>query len=121
MHSSRSINIGAFLASFNLMGCAPGGTQRPVSLETGKQIAADWCSECRRIAPDQPSGMRRDHVLPPPVEAPSFMQIAAKPYIDQAYLHGFVTELHPSMPTFRLSPEEQQDVIAYILSLRSGP
>jgi hypothetical protein len=50
-----------------------------VFLETGKQIAADWCSECHRIAPDQPSGMRRGHVLPPPVEAPSFMQIAEKP------------------------------------------
>jgi hypothetical protein len=51
----------------------------------------------------------------------SFIQIAAKPYIDQAFLQGFVTELHLPMPTFRLSAEEQQDVIAYILSLRSGP
>jgi hypothetical protein len=51
----------------------------------------------------------------------SFIQIAAKPYIDQAFLQGFVTELHLLMPTFRLSAEEQQDVIAYILSLRSGP
>jgi hypothetical protein len=49
------------------------------------------------------------------------MQIAAKPYVDQAYPPGFVTELHLPMPTFHFSPEEQQDVIAYILSLRSGP
>jgi hypothetical protein len=80
-----------------------------------------WCSECHRIAPDRRTGLRRRHALPPPVEAPSFMQIAGKPYIDQAYLHEFVAELHLRLPTFRLSAEEQQDVIAYILSLRSGP
>jgi non-ribosomal peptide synthetase component F len=45
----------------------------------------------------------------------------AKPYIDQAYLQGFVTGLHLPMPTFRLSAEEQQDVIAYIFSRPSGP
>ena len=32
-----------------------------------------------REAPDAPSGMPRGHVLPPPVEAPSFLMIAAKP------------------------------------------
>jgi hypothetical protein len=53
--------------------------------------------------------------------ASSFTQIAAKPYVDQAFLQGFVTELHLPMPTFCLSAEEQQDVIAYILSLWSGP
>jgi hypothetical protein len=106
--SSRSITSAALLTRFNLLGCVPAGTEMQVSLETGKQIAADWCSECHRIAPDQPSGMRRGHVLPPPVESPSFMQIAAKPYVDQAHPQGFVTELHLAMPTFRLSAEEPQ-------------
>jgi len=49
------------------------------------------------------------------------MQVVAKPNIDQTYLQGFVTELNLPIPMFRLSAEEQQDVIAYILSLRSGP
>jgi hypothetical protein len=49
------------------------------------------------------------------------MQIAAKPYVDQAYPLGFVTELHLPMPTFHFSAKRHQDVIAYILSLRSGP
>ena len=49
------------------------------------------------------------------------MQVAAKPYVNRAYLKGFVSELHLPMPKFRLSAEERQDVIARIPSLRSGP
>jgi hypothetical protein len=78
--------------------------------------------------------------LPPPIGAPSATSRAAcdeatrcrhrsrrralcrslQNHIDQAYLHEFVAELYLRMPTFRLSAEEQQDVIAYILSLRVG-
>jgi hypothetical protein len=50
--------------------------------------------------------MRRAHVLLSPVEAPSFMQVAAKPYVHQAYLKGFVPELHLPMPTHRLFAKE---------------
>ncbi len=86
----------------------------------GRQIAETWCSECHRIAPDQPSGARPGHVFPPPVAAPSFMAIAAKPYVDADYLRQFTSDLHLPMPTFRLSPSERADVIAYLLSLQSS-
>lgn len=59
--------------------------------------------------------LRRGHALPPRVAAPSFTQIAAKPYVDDAHLKGFVSELHPPMPTFRLSDEQWQAVISYML------
>jgi len=72
-------------------------------LETGKQIATIGA----RSAIES--------------RTPRFMQVAAKPSVDQAYLLGIVTELHLPMPTFRLSAEDQQDVIAYISSLRAGP
>jgi hypothetical protein len=49
------------------------------------------------------------------------MQIAPRPYVDEAYLKGFVSELHLPMRTFRLSEEERQDVIAYIVLLKTSP
>jgi hypothetical protein len=85
----------------------------------GRAIADRWCSECHRVAVDQPSGSRPGHILPPPVEAPSFMSIAARPKVDGKELHHFMAELHLPMPTYRLSASEQDSVIRYILSLRA--
>jgi mono/diheme cytochrome c family protein len=118
---SRCTSAAAVLCALALFGCIEAGNQSQLSPQEGKRIAEDWCSECHQISPDQPSGMRRGHVLPPPVAAPGFMQIAAKPNVDEAYLKGFVSELHLPMPTFRLSEEQQQEVITYILSLKTPP
>jgi mono/diheme cytochrome c family protein len=106
------------LASAFLAGCADRPTPAPGDAAHGRQVAMEWCSECHRISSDQPSGARPGHVLPPPVEAPSFMAVAERPYADRQYLAEFVSELHLPMPTFRLSPQEKEDVIAFILSLR---
>ncbi len=85
----------------------------------GRAIADRWCAECHRVATDQPSGSRAGHILPPPVEAPSFMSIAARPEVDPDELRHFMAELHLPMPTYRLSADEQDSVIRYILSLRT--
>jgi mono/diheme cytochrome c family protein len=84
----------------------------------GRTIADTWCSECHRISPDQPSGARPGHIMPPPVTAPSFVVVASRPGADAAQLRAFMADLHPPMPTFRLSTAEKEDVIAYILTLR---
>ncbi len=97
-------------------------SQRPDSREAaqrGKAIADLWCSECHRVSPDQPSGARAGHLLAPPMVAPSFMTLAAAPHADRESLRRFVAELHLPMPTFRLSAQEQDEVITYILSLKS--
>jgi mono/diheme cytochrome c family protein len=88
--------------------------------ERGHAVADRWCAECHRIAADQPSGSRAGHILPPPVEAPSFMAIAARPGVDAAYLRHFMMDLHLPMPTYRLSAAEQDSVIRYILSLKTS-
>ena len=109
----------ALVAAALATGCA--GETSVASPSRGRAVAEEWCAECHRIAPDQPTGMRPGHVLPPPVDAPSFMAVAHKPYADQAYLTGFLSELHLPMPTFRLSPAQREDVVAYLLSLRARP
>lgn len=86
----------------------------------GHDVAERWCSECHRVSPSDPSGMRAGHVLPPPVAAPDFFVVARRPYADRAYLERFTGELHLPMPIYRLSEAERQDIVAYILTLKSS-
>jgi mono/diheme cytochrome c family protein len=111
----------AILLTAQVAACVKGVPGAGGDPSQGHRVAEDWCAECHRVSPDQPSGMRPGHVLPPPVDAPSFMTIAHKPYADRAYLSRFLSELHLPMPTFRLSAEEREDVIAYLLSLGCTP
>ena len=99
-----------------LAGCIGAGGQGDP--RRGRQVADLWCSECHRVRPDQPSGARPGHLMPPPMVAPSFMAVAARPNTDAASLRRFMTDLHLPMPTYRLSEDEREDVIAHILSLR---
>jgi mono/diheme cytochrome c family protein len=85
----------------------------------GRAIADRWCAECHRVAVDQPSGTRVGHILPAQVEAPSFMEIAARHDVSAEYLRHFMGELHLPMPIYRLSAEEQDSVIHYILTLQT--
>jgi hypothetical protein len=55
--------------------------------------------------------MRPGHILPPPVDAPSFMAIVTR-------LDSFLSVPHPPMPGYRFRGDERQTVIAYMLSLR---
>ena len=89
--------------------------------DQGRLIADRWCAECHRIAVDQPSGSRAGHILPPAVDAPSFMSVAARPEVDSYYLHRFMVGQHLPMPTYRLSGAEREAVIDYILSLKANP
>lgn len=111
----RIFRVPVLMAAVVLGGCTGAGSGDP---RAGRAVAGLWCAECHRIAPDQPSGMRAGHVLPPPLAAPSFMDIASRPGIDEATLLHFTAELHLPMPTYRLSDVERRDVVAYILSLR---
>jgi len=86
--------------------------------QRGQKIAEQWCAECHRVSPDQPSGTRMGHILPPSMPGPDFMTIANRPETDERSLHRFMDELHLPMPTYRFQSPEQNDIIAYILSLR---
>jgi len=119
----RSQGLGLINAVRQLLGLASVAVLTSCALfqtdaERGRHVADKWCSECHRIAPDQPSGMRAGHVLPPSIAAPSFMDVAAKPSVTVESLDHFLREVHLPMPTYRLRDDERAEVIAYILSLR---
>jgi mono/diheme cytochrome c family protein len=77
----------------------------------GRAFALQTCTPCHRVAPDQ---------LSPPrfATAPDFDAIARTRGMTETSLHAFLSSPHPSMPNLILSQREQDDVIAYILSLR---
>ena len=104
-----------------LCACSSPEEQHREAVVRGHAIAEKWCSECHRISTDQPSGSRAGHILPPPVNAPSFMEVAERPNIDRDYLNGLAHEFYTPMPTFRLPKNEQEDVMTYILSLKGQP
>jgi hypothetical protein len=98
--------------------CSSAEQQNRQAIVRGHATAEKWCSECHRISRDQPTGSRAGHILPPPVNAPSFMEIADRPNVDRRYLFELAHEFYTPMPTFRLPENEQDDVMAYILSLK---
>lgn len=104
-----------------LAGCAQHGAREGAAAPDparGHAVAELWCSECHRVSPEDASGARPGHIMGPPVEAPAFDAVAQKPHADEAYLTHFLSEVHPPMPTYRLTDAERADVIAYILSLQ---
>jgi cytochrome c len=78
----------------------------------GRAFALQVCTPCHRVSPDQLSPQRF-------ATAPGFRAIANTRGMTETSLHAFLSSPHPSMPNLILSQKEQDDVIAYILSLRN--
>jgi mono/diheme cytochrome c family protein len=80
--------------------------------DKGVALVRDTCSQCHAI--------RKGQLLSPNLRAPTFAELAATPGMTSAALAVALTTPHAGMPMFMLSPEEGQDIIAYILSLKFG-
>jgi mono/diheme cytochrome c family protein len=77
----------------------------------GRELGLKWCSECHLVAREQPT--------PPSDAAPSWYAIAEDPATTEAGLRAFFVTPHEEMPNIMLSREETNEIIAYILSLKS--
>jgi mono/diheme cytochrome c family protein len=75
----------------------------------GQRLAGRWCSSCHQSGGD---GAAKDR-------APTFEQIARLPSTTALSLRVFLRTSHPNMPNIQLTPAETDDVVAYILSLKS--
>jgi len=78
----------------------------------GLSLARHVCYECHAIQPQQ--------LISPNPRAPTFPQLAATPGMTAAALTVALTTPHVGMPMFRLSSDQREDIIAYILSLRGS-
>lgn len=81
------------------------------SAERGLSFARSHCARCHAVARAGRSRMR---------EAPAFRDLAGRVPVDDladVLLEG-VGYRHPSMPEFRLEPDDASDLTAYLKSLR---
>lgn len=109
------MKLPASLATFLLIvaGVAPLRAQETGDPRHGLALARQVCSECHAVQTQQ--------LVSPNPRAPTFPQLAATPGMTEAALTVALTTPHFGMPMFRLSSEQRDDIIAYILGLkRSG-
>lgn len=85
--------------------------ENPDAATAGRRLALQLCSGCHFVAPGQR--------VPMSVNAPPFQAIANDPDTTEFRLRNALRVPHPVMPTLILSPEEVEDVVAYILSLKA--
>ena len=75
----------------------------------GRALAEQWCSQCHGVRPNQSSAN---------ADAPSFSAIAAEPSATEYGLRTFLRVPHPTMPNFILQPDDVDDIVGYITSLK---
>lgn len=78
--------------------------------QRGREIAQRWCSSCHVVEPTATAA--------PAVGLPSFPAIAAKSDLSADQLRAAMNPQHSRMPDFALSRRQEDDLIAYIYSLR---
>jgi len=83
-----------------------------VSQAQQAEVARNTCSECHAT--------QKGQLLSPNLRAPTFVEIANTPGVTAAALLLMLTTPHAGMPMFVLSPEQRQQIINYILSLKSS-
>jgi mono/diheme cytochrome c family protein len=78
----------------------------------GAELANNVCAECHAV--------RERQLLSPNLRAPTFYEVANTPGMTAAALTVTLTTPHAGMPMFMFTPQQRQDVIGYILSLKTG-
>ncbi len=104
-HSIRFVMAGLVI----LAAAFPAAAQENSGSLAGAELAQKWCSDCHLVGRGQSHS--NDAV-------PSFAAIAAAPATTAMSLHAFLLTPHGPMPDLKLSREQIDDVVAYILSLR---
>jgi len=75
----------------------------------GENLAGKWCVECHGIRADR---------LSPNLAAPTFPELAAEPSITEYSLRALLRSPHETMPHITFTPEQTDDIIDYIMSLK---
>lgn len=76
--------------------------------EQGRLLARQWCTSCHLV---EAGGTASD-------AAPPFATISKDPANTPERLHGWLAAPHPPMPDLKLSRDEEDDIVAYLLSLK---
>ena len=86
-------------------------TQAIGNPQGGAELARDVCTQCHAV--------RDRELVSPNPRSPTFYEIANTPGMTAAALTVTLTTPHAGMPMFVFTPEQRQDIIGYILSLKT--
>ena len=79
----------------------------------GAALARSVCAQCHAV--------RNGELRSPNPMAPSFSNVAKAPGMTDRALRVWLQSSHPTMPNFILTDDDRNNIIVYILSLKSGP
>lgn len=97
------IVAGAFLAMV-----VPAAAQA-ADAANGLQLSRQWCSSCHLV---EAGGVARD-------SAPSFASISNDPATTPERLRAWLAAPHPPMPGLDIAKPQEDDIVAYLMSLKS--
>ena len=86
-----------------------GAQDLPGDPAAGADLAHEVCAVCHLVAEDQPTD---------PGVGPSLIEVAGHPATTELSLRAFLQTPHATMPNLMLTPEETDDIVAYLLSLK---
>lgn len=75
----------------------------------GEILSQQWCAQCHGVRPNQSSADQN---------APSFSAIAAEPSATEYSLRIFLRVPHPTMPNFVIKPDDIDEIVDYIMSMK---
>ena len=112
----RAIAVSAAIAAFGLAACASsGGAEEDASAgESGRaarglEFAREACSSCHGVEPDE--------MQSPNSAAPTFQQLANRPDMSQIAVTALLRSPHRYMPALKVTPEQTDELAAYLLAL----
>jgi mono/diheme cytochrome c family protein len=102
--------MASLLFAGSSLGVVPAHAQDVDTLQKGKAMAEQVCSECHAI--------RKGEARSPNTLAPAFEKVAMTPGMTSIALTAALRTSHRAMPNIILSDDELRGVIAYITSLK---
>jgi mono/diheme cytochrome c family protein len=104
--------FGAVLAALGSLACAAPAHAADGDARAGRKFATQYCQECHEVGktPTLSSML---------ATGPAFRDVANASTTTPLALRVFLSTSHPTMPNIVLSKTEIDDIVAYIMSLRT--
>lgn len=108
----RPILLVTAMVAMTVAGGALAATDGPGNPAYGRRLANDFCGECHVVSPDQENSGKWP--------APNLVERMRDPAVTEMALRSYLVTSHPLMPNVRLSQEQTDDVVAYLLTLKGA-
>jgi cytochrome c len=112
IHVFLSVGLALAALFFIRLHYADGATLPADRASDGHRLAEAWCKDCHAI--EATTAGTTGAANP----APAFIAIANQPSTTELSLKVFLRSSHRSMPNLVIAPEQADDLVNYILSLK---